>query len=132
MSQEWLRVLRQNNIGTARWIKFKLSGNIEKHVEENLKILYASNLPNGVCNVSGVAKSIKTTILEQLGGLNLNFQEILRSTLKKILRYYMHQICQNGVCNVSGVAFQIPARSIDIGGSWRGRCWETLGVEESG
>ncbi|XP_065557557.1 zinc finger protein 235-like [Artemia franciscana] len=45
MSQEWLRVLRQNNIGTARWIKFKLSGNIEKHVEENLKILYASNLP---------------------------------------------------------------------------------------
>ena len=41
MSQEWLRVLRQNNIGTARWIKFKLSGNIEKHVEENLKILYA-------------------------------------------------------------------------------------------
>ena len=28
--------------------------------------------------------------------------------------------------------FQIPTGSLDIGGSWRGKSWETLGVEESG
>ena len=43
MSQEWLRVLRQNNIGTAKWIKIKLSGNIEKHVEENLNFFFKIN-----------------------------------------------------------------------------------------
>jgi len=35
MPQEWLRVLRQNNIGTARWIKFKLSVCVA--IEVNLK-----------------------------------------------------------------------------------------------
>ena len=33
--------------------------------------------------------------------------------------------------HVSGLLFQIPTRSFDIGGSWRGKSWKTLGVEES-
>ena len=34
--------------------------------------------------------------------------------------------------HVSELLFQIPTRSFDIGGSWRGKSWKTLGVEESG
>ena len=34
--------------------------------------------------------------------------------------------------HVSELLSQIPTRSLDIGGSWRGKSWKTFGVEESG
>ena len=34
--------------------------------------------------------------------------------------------------HVSELLFQIPTRSFDIGASWRGKSWKTLGGKESG
>ena len=44
----------------------------------------------------------------------------------------LNEIWYSEGIHVLELLFQIPTRSFDIGGNWRGKSWKTLGVEESG